>query len=137
MSSVKSLADTNNFLSLIDMFFVTVSSFCGIGTKRSLHHQVNFASEQFLQVHQHTSMREERKGLAGVIGDKKDVHVALWCFFSSGEGTEKPCFQDGLRLEIVGNGFLHCHDINLFSLCFHWTRHQYLLMISAAKIRRN
>ena len=49
-------------------------------------------------------MREERKGLAGVVGDKKDVHVALWRFFSTGEGTEKPSFQDRLRLEIIGNG---------------------------------
>jgi len=95
-------------LSLINQDFITVSCFCGVRTERAFHHQIYIAAQQFLQVHQHAAVGEERERLAGIVWYEKNVDVAPWRFLATGKGAEEPCLQDGLRLEVVGNRLIHC-----------------------------
>ena len=37
----------------------------------------------------------------------KDVHITIRRFLTSGKAAEQPCFQDGLRLEILS--YKMCH----------------------------
>ena len=94
-------------LSLINQYFIAVSTLCGIGTERTFLHQIDITAKQFLQVHQHAAMCEEREGLAGTVRNEKNVDVTPRCLLASGEGAEEPCLQDWLSLEIVGYRLLH------------------------------
>jgi hypothetical protein len=52
-------------------------------------------------------MSEKRERLARIVGNKKDINIALRRLLASGEGTEEPCLQDWLRLEVVGYSLLY------------------------------
>ncbi len=61
-------------------------------------------------------MRKEGERLARTVWNKEDVNVTLWSLLSTGKGTKKPSFQDGLRLKILCNLLCHYRCTHIFHL---------------------
>ena len=93
-----------------------IGTFSGKGQQSLFRHQIDLPSEQLLQVAPHPEELQSY-GLAPV-ENHHDVHIAVGSFLASGVGAEQPCFQDGLRLEIFGDGL--CHGLCGHSLFYYF-----------------
>ena len=123
--------------SLIDYFQIAICRCLYCWAQRSFLHKINLTAKPLFQFAMHTRKGKQTDGEAAV-ELYQQVHVAVLALLTAGEGSENPCFQDGLRLEIVG--YLLGDHLGTHNSCFsvfvrkytnYFRNHQIIPMICA------
>ncbi len=87
--------------------------------KGSFFYEINLPAQFFFQfaMHAYIGKQTDREPAVEL---HKYIHIAVIALLATCKGAKEPCFQDGLRLEILGN--LLCQSFSVHDLIYYNTR---------------